>query len=97
MISSFHLAYTWPYKMRIQNQLSIFNEITMLIVAYFVMVLVGISENTTKKQSAGLIIQRCLYVIWAVNFLIIMITFFRNYRIKLRKYCWKRKMKNMKA
>ena len=67
----------------------------MLIVAYLVMVLVGISESTEKKQSAGLIIQRCLYIIWSVNFLIIVITFFRDYRMKLRKYCWKRKMKRM--
>lgn len=67
----------------------------MLIVAYLVMVLVGISESTEKKQSAGLIIQRCLYIIWSVNFLIIVITFFRDYRMKLRKYCWKRRMKRM--
>ena len=67
----------------------------MLIVAYLVMVLVGISDSTEKKQSAGLIIQRCLYIIWSVNFLIIVITFFRDYRMKLRKYCWKRRMKRM--
>ena len=62
LVSSLHLVYTWPFKKRAENQMSIFNEIAMLLVSYLVMMLVGLSAeiNTMKmqdmRQDAGLII-----------------------------------------
>ena len=53
LLSTLYLGYTWPYKNRVQNHLSMFNETAILIIAYLVMVLVGISEEADKKQSAG--------------------------------------------
>ena len=43
-LSTLYLGYTWPYKERVQNNLSMFNETAILIIAYFIMVLVDISE-----------------------------------------------------
>ena len=72
LVSSLHLVYTWPFKKRAENQMSIFNEMAMLLVSYLVMMLVGLSAeidtarglsteiDTMKmqdmRQAAGLII-----------------------------------------
>ena len=53
LLSTLYLGYTWPYKKRVQNHLSMFNETAILIIAYLIMVLVGISEEAGKKQAAG--------------------------------------------
>ena len=45
LASGLHLAYMWPYKKRVQNYSSMFNEMATLIIAYQVMVLVVISED----------------------------------------------------
>ena len=71
LASGLHLAYMWPYKKRVQNYSSMFNEMATLIIAYQVMVLVFISEDALQKQAAGQIISGGLYGTWAVNFLMI--------------------------
>ena len=76
LLSTLYLGYTWPYKERVQNRLSMFNETAILIIAYLVMVLVGISEQVRKKQSAGEIITNCLYATWVVNFVTILTILF---------------------
>ena len=43
--SNFYLAYTMPYKERLTNRISLFNELDTLLISYLVMVLVGLCDT----------------------------------------------------
>ena len=76
LVSSVYLAHGWPYKKRVQNFLSMFNEMATLEIAYLVMVLVGISEEAQMKEAVGQIISKGLYATWTVNFFMIIAILF---------------------
>ena len=76
LVSSVYLAHGWPYKKRVQNYLSMFNEMATLEIAYLVMVLVGISEEAQMKEAVGQMISIGLYATWTVNFLMIIAILF---------------------
>ena len=64
-----------------------FNESITLILAYFVMVMNGITSDALQSAEVGTIMTRVLYICWLVNVTVIVYTAIKEgiIKCKLRK------------
>ena len=103
LIFLIYLGALRPFISKLNNHWHIFNEVTCLLVAYFVVCVNDPTNGPTRNVVIGSLVIYILYASWAINLLFVLLltskeTFLkckRFYNRKGRNLCKKRKKKGL--
>ena len=89
------MLHTKPYKSPYEQLLNVCNESFILIVAYLVSVINGITTTSTQFLVIGVFIKYTLYANWSINFIAVGYTLLKEIKRDVLKWLYKRAMKKL--